>query len=774
MNQHLQQFAQQLAIWTEEIIEHGRIPFRRVDTYPEIDTEKGTIEPPLIFWINRQSMMAGGILLLPENNLEIELQRGRHLASALGLRNFVTWEANQARIWQIEKNEVSEQQSFPLSNPNHPETFRFLLVDILEALKLIAVLGAIPATDLSPYYFNNLFHTTLQQALPPLIEVYRSQRSKTDEHPTEDTGTDTDANEANRLLLLQVLSLLWYNKFPDAILPEKMDRAIELSLLTLPESVQIPLSRKATIVPPPLPLEAAVCFHHLLLRLRQLSWNQPTERAKASIRRLTESWYQNKLEVKEPTAIHLYPATPPLNASTKILLSSSPSFLAATALLADIAALPPRELLFGNLFQFDRDNLSNQPIVARLLNHRKIASFERREYTAKLRLSWPNRHLKVKTGQPFWHWELIHILGLCQPEQNLSLELPISLLKEPENILAWPLLCENYSFQLVKLLSNRNIQLDILRSKKSNEQFPLQREDEVREIAPSADLNRFRNQLLVALTLPKDIHRLLENELIWPDMSGIPDTHLLGWEIYSQSRLYKWLRTILSNATDSTDSLNDTAEETICTHIPYPNPLLLNELITFEKRSSAEDQLLSIDHFLADLLTCPALENIELPAATPPEKTGRSGADSEKKLRRTITQQLSTHGIPNFPEQYLYFLDQPEMCHYAITPPLVIKNSLLGEFELEDAKGQILAGYGEELKQALLFCSASGKTEIDLPSDRFQLEELLAHYQKDLKNLYKFLNDLCYSRVENSKSARKMVKKTWEKLNLPTPSWFNS
>lgn len=772
MNQHLQQFAQQLAIWTEEIIEHGRIPFRRVDTYPEIDTEMGTIKPPLIFWINRQSMMAGGILLLPENNLETELERGQNLASALGLRNFVTWETNQARIWKIEGNEVREQQSFPLSDPDHPETFRFLLVDILDALKLIAVLGAIPATDLSPYYFNNLFHTTLQQALPPLIEVYRSQRSKIDEQPTEDT--DTYANEANRLLLLQVLSLLWYNKFPDAILPEKMDRAIELSLLTLPEFVQIPLSRKATIEPPPLPLEAAVCFHHLLLRLRQLSWNQPTERAKASIHRLTESWYQDKSEEKEPTTIYLYPATPPLDASTKILLSSSPSFLAATALLADMATLPPRELLFGNLFQVDRDSLSDQPIVARLLNHRKIASFERREYTAKLRVSWPNRHLKVKTGQPFWHWELIHILGLCQAEQNLSLELPMSLLKEPENILAWSLLCENYSFQLVKLLNTGNIQLDILRNKKSSWIFPLQREDEVREIVPSANLNRFRNQLLIALTLPKDIYRLLDNELIWPDMSGIPDSHLPGWKIYSQSRLYRWLQTILSDNIDPADSQNDTAEETICTHIPYPNPLLLNELVTFEQRSSAEGQLLSIDHFLANLFTCPALKNIELPVATTTPKTGRSGSDSEKKLKEIIMQQLSTHGIPNFPEQYLYFLDQPEMCHYAITPPLVIKNSLLGEFELEDAKGQVIAGYGEELKQVLLFCSASGKTEIDLPSDRYQLEELLTYYQKDLETLYKFLNDLCYSQVENSKSARKMVKKTWENLNLPTPSWFSS
>ena len=86
MNQHLQQFAQQLASWTEAIIEYGRTPFRRVDTYPKIDTEQGVIQPPLVFWINRQSMMAGGILLLPENNLEEEM---RAAFEAMGFANVI-------------------------------------------------------------------------------------------------------------------------------------------------------------------------------------------------------------------------------------------------------------------------------------------------------------------------------------------------------------------------------------------------------------------------------------------------------------------------------------------------------------------------------------------------------------------------------------------------------------------------------------------------------------------------------------------------------------
>ena len=100
MTPELHQFAQQLAIWTELIIENGRTPFRRVDLYPEIHTARGILRPPLVFWINRQSMMAGGILLLPEQDLETELKHGCSCCAALGLQHFVTWENKQVRIWQ--------------------------------------------------------------------------------------------------------------------------------------------------------------------------------------------------------------------------------------------------------------------------------------------------------------------------------------------------------------------------------------------------------------------------------------------------------------------------------------------------------------------------------------------------------------------------------------------------------------------------------------------------------------------------------------------------
>ncbi|MEA3544269.1 MAG: hypothetical protein U9R69_03505 [Thermodesulfobacteriota bacterium] len=773
MNQHLQQFAQQLAVWTEAIIEYGRTPFRRVDTYPDIDTEQGVMQPPLVFWINRQSMMAGGVLLLPENNLEDELKRGRNCAVALGLCHFVTWETDQVRIWRLENEKTVEQQSFPLTNPNHPETFRYLLADVLDALKLLAVLGAIPATDLSPWYLNNLYQITLQQALPSLIDAYRSQRSEIDDHSAEDA--DTCANEANRLLLLQVLSLLWFKKFPDAVLPEKMERAIELSLPELPDSLLQPLSLKTTIRPPTLPLETAVYFYHLLLRLRQLSWDQPIDRAKASLQRLTEYWYQNKTEEDKTAAVLLYPETPPSGSTAEILLSRSPSFLAATALLATITTDEQCKSIFGNLFQLDRSSLPNQKVWGILLDHKGIATSERREYTARLRSAWPNRHLKIKTGQPFWLWELIHLLGICHEGQHLTLELPLDLLRTQEAQPAWLLLYENFSFLQIQRLNNDNLQLNILRGKQPKETFPLHLADEVRKITPLGDPDSFKNQLLLALTLPADIYQLLGTELIWPDHAGVvPDAHFPGWKLYRKSGLYQWLWNILQNETIQPLSREETTTEAIRTYVPYPEPLLLNELTNFGRINSTAVQVATIDQFLANLLACPTVENIEPENSVKASKPATTGIHSGKKIKEALIQQLSAHGIPNFPEQYLYFLDYPEMCHYTITPPLQVKNNLLGQFELEDAKGQIIAGYGEELEQTLLICSKAEKTVIDLPSDRYQLEKLLQYYQKDLRILYKHLQNLCYSQVESSKSARKLIKNIWEQLNLPAPSWFNN
>ncbi len=752
MNHHLTQFAKQLALWTEDIIEHGRTPFRRVDTAPHIETELGVITPPLIFWINRQSMMAGGIVFLPDNNLTAELEKGRACASALGLRHFVTWETEQVRIWKIEDDNTTEHQSFPLENPDNLESFRYLLADLLDALKLLAVLGAIPPAELSHWYLSNLLQITLLQASPSLIEAYRSQRSEMDEHSPEDATIC--ANEANRLLLLQVLSLLWFDKFPDAILPEKMERAIELSLPDLPDDIRQPLSLRTTIKPPALPLEAAVSFHHLLLRLRQLAWQHSPERSKKSIFSLNQSWYRNTESDSVAAAINIYPAAPPRDNTTEVILSNSPSLLAITAFLNTIAQQQPKTMLFGNLFQLEQATLPNQDIVARLLNRTGIASSKRREFTTRLRAAWPNRHLKIKTGQPHWSWELTHLLGICHPGQRLTIDLPDEILNDPDNGKVWALLHENCAILKAEQIDAGVLRFTLLHNERPQQTLTLKKSSEEREIPQFDDSIQMRDQLLLALNLPNSIYKLLGHELVWPE-KDCPVKTSSGREIYRKSSLYRRLRAILNK---------ETADNT-----PEPEVLLLKELEQFAATNTSGADL---DLFLANLLSCPSVAEIDQSVPSATAKTSATGIAVSKKLKETLRQQLTTHGIPNFPEQYLYFLDHPEICHYSIVPPLELKSSLLGQFEYLDSSGQTIGGYGVELEQILLLCSDSGRSEFDLPKDRHQLEQLLDYYRKDLNSLYKYLKNLCYSQIENSKTARQIIRKTWKKLNLPDPAWF--
>ena len=749
MNPHLTQFAKQLALWTEEIIEHGRTPFRRVDTAPQIETELGPISPPLVFWINRQSMMTGGIVFLPDNNLADELERGRACASALGLRHFVTWETEQVRIWQVSADTITEHQSFPLDAPDNLESFRDLLADLLNALKLLAVLGAIPPAELSHWYLSNLFRITLQQARPPLVEAYRSQRSEMDEHSPEDA--DICANEANRMLLLQVLSLLWFDKLPDAILPEKMERAIDLSLPELPEDLRQPLSLKTTIKPPALPQEAAVSFHHLLLRLRQLAWQHSPERSKRSIFSLNRSWYRNIEGTKVPAPIQLYPAGSVSDNTAEIVLSNSPSLLAISALLTAITQQQPRTLLFGPLFQLEQTTLPARDITARLINRTGIVSSTRREFTARLRTAWPNRHLKIKTGQPYWSWELTHLLGICHTGQKVTLDLPVEILNAPENQIVWSLLYEKCTLAEIEQPDPTTLRFSGRYNHQPRHPLIVKQQTGDREIQLVTDPMQMRDRLLLALHLPDTIYKLLGHELVWPEEGRLRQSSS-GLQIYRQSTLYHRLQTILNH------------EET-----PEPEPMLLKELDRLSETNPSPEEL---DLVLANLLGCPAVADIVQPEHSASAKPISTEISASKKLKATLDQQLETHGIPNFPEQYLYFLENPEMKHYSVTLPLEVKSSFLGQFELRDAQGQVITGYGTELEQALLLCAESGKDEFELPENRHQLEELLNYYRKDLDSLHKYLSTLCYSQIENSKTARKIIKTTWKKLALPDPVWF--
>ena len=61
----LQQFRQQLASWIGNRLESQRLPFQRLELCPRTLTDQGHLVPDLVLWINRDSQLAGSMILLP-------------------------------------------------------------------------------------------------------------------------------------------------------------------------------------------------------------------------------------------------------------------------------------------------------------------------------------------------------------------------------------------------------------------------------------------------------------------------------------------------------------------------------------------------------------------------------------------------------------------------------------------------------------------------------------------------------------------------------------
>ena len=130
----LQLFTQQMAHWADSFIQQGRFPFRKVETFPSLLTPAGEKSPPLLLWINKDSFMAGGLILFPHKNSDEFNDTGCECAEALGLRHFVAWAPKEIVFWNLGPTGAVRHKSITLNTQDVPdkETFRDALVHVLE------------------------------------------------------------------------------------------------------------------------------------------------------------------------------------------------------------------------------------------------------------------------------------------------------------------------------------------------------------------------------------------------------------------------------------------------------------------------------------------------------------------------------------------------------------------------------------------------------------------------------------------------------------------
>ena len=756
-------FARQLANWAEQMIDTGRTPFRRVDLYCPLQTAKGRCEPPLILWINRRSLIAGGLIFLPDKKTpNAEYVKEAAAAAALGLRHFVSWEEEQVRIFETGTGSNQLVSTHVLGHQDDPLFFQRLLYDVLEQLKLFSVTGRVDAADLSPFYLINLFLETLLRAEPALVEYCRTAASPRYEiRPCEQIATDW-----NRLTLLRLLSLLHWQPAAENLPPDNLLGSWQEQLSQLPEPL---VSLMQNLHPPTtqeLPQEARIAFHHLLLRLKQLDWHPGSTRSQGILRALLNHWY-----AREPATINpkgqnrrLFHA-PWLAPDCRHETSNSAAQLAANTMLRTLDDRPHPRQQWGDSFCFHTPFDDNK-IHAFFCDNLRPETPLRRALAGHLRTSWPNRHLNLPGHLPYWVFEAAHLLGLCPEGAEIQLELPHK----------WLFLLENTFF--CELLFSHFVITDLWVRPQETQQLCLERRsnrlltrchladgsERQRELNPTAAIAA--RELFYTLELPTELYELYQAQqlqVLTDDLA--PRIELALLTLYARSSLGQYLQKIrINNLRPNADS--DILTAGILSGWLVPAPELAHALY---QQAVNETTTAGIDRCLSKTLHLTSRfspDNAEFTASEGSQPEG-TAARIERKLPRELLKQLETEGIPSFPQTYLYRYATGRLKLYRFTPPLHVKQELLGEYQLVDAKGQILNVSGVETQEALLLASSLGLETIEIPEDRRQTAAILENYRADLHSLKDKVERLCYSHTRQPAAAQRLAKKIWQQLPLP-------
>ncbi len=758
-------FSRQLALWAESAITRGRTPFRRVETSPTLLSAAGEVRPALVLWINRDSFMAGGVLLLPPAGGEPSHQKGHLCARALGLRHFATWDPKEIVVWEDQGKEIRRHRTLDLPAPPGAEDFRFALERLLEEFKLLSVLGSVPAQELSHHYFANLARATLEGAFGALTESVRVAQAER-RLPASLCPFD-HARRKSALVLLRLLVLLLQDRLPTGIQPENLEKAMLFAL----EEIAEPLRDLLLPAQEELPLcsEAAVRFHHLLRRLGQLRFGEDPTRA-AQVLELFLSCEASRL------GGHPLPDSAP---SGDTLLLHPDRLVACASVAAEISSLPL--LALGTLLRTLRGetlpkirrqsvfDLSREEVPAHIvgtLNDRSLPSAAQRPILlGHLRASWPNRRFPLPPHTPWWAWELLHLLGLAPEGSQLYLNVPAG----------W--LCSDFAATLVTVL-REGYTLSSLRHSEHHLTLAIRREASAHSESRLLDLSAEETILswaklqsaplplcCLVLAFPSCFSRLLEREEPIFDFADSADWSGQHRQIlrFAHSFLGRHLWKIASGGAPLP---SPPAFEREAKRVQWPvlSADILERLDAVATPPGGENA--EFDRELARLTGLPSDFTSLLRTSCSPSSSRNT---APRGLARSVAATVFADGIPLFPEQYLYDYYRPELQVFSFTGALRIEENFFGEITLCDSRGVKITVEGEECAKALELASYSGRTPVYLPRDLRITGEILDRYLHDLRHLQQMLLRQTHLKAADTKAADALAQRIWK--SLPLPPW---
>ncbi|MFO7831232.1 MAG: hypothetical protein R6V18_04545 [Desulfuromonadaceae bacterium] len=390
--------AEHLRIQARTIITQGRYPFRKVSTDTELLTSEGHITPDIVFWINRDSCIAGGcVLFTPQGEISTQsLRQGGACADALALNQFATWSPTEIVIWQAGTLEKRFEIK-PLSDLDG-------LTELLDQFKILAVIEAKSNSELTGWHLTNLCLQTVNQGTLNLSAYLRRKNLSDSESATYQARNKLILCVARMLYALHAGTIQTQTK------PEHLD--ITLRELTLTEQKNLAVGPE-----PELDKKSSILLHNLLQRLDQIRlFRDKPERTCAMLDQILAntipkgcSLQQHSFKIPQAQISIFTPETDPGSLDLEVDTG-------ARLLLKNLAR-HMSGISSGTTTQYEEIFAIPVP-VERSHTNACFSSLAKPDTTgfealnAHMRMAWPGRRIHLTKSSPMGLWQLTYTLGI--------------------------------------------------------------------------------------------------------------------------------------------------------------------------------------------------------------------------------------------------------------------------------------------------------------------------------------------------------------------------
>lgn len=754
-------FLQQISHWASEYIAQGHSPFRKAELSPTLVTSKGEQAPDLVFWINQDSLVAGGFVLFTDSE-DFDLDTAKACAHALGISYFASWSTQNITFWRVDDLAVHKQLPAPNAGV---DSFEDALIQLMDKFRTLAVLGACPPDKFSYWHLTNLCIGVHNRALPSLSEHLRRDPIRHQKHLAP---VEIQAKEKLLISTARLLTLLYFDKIPYNIQPENLDHALCYLAGELPQQPFACL--KSSDDEPKLDEDSAVLFLHLLRRLDQIAIFNNKERTCQLLTQLLIHSALCRVTQHAPGStcanISIYCNHVP-DAAQHLIEVDQPARLALKHLLRQLMDWPLGQQHASDIFQLQATPAMKQPeeqkVEACLFNMATLDTHHRNNCLTHLKLIWQGRVFNFHQSTPTWAYEFCYLLGIMAQQSTLDAYLPANILSSPFSHIVIKLLQDQFTLFEISRQTQYIIHITAKKGRDDTAQVHLQGEQQ--RILAWEDLRHAEPEwFALALSISDTLYQLMEQGIVRFNTSD-PTANRQGLAYYQNSTLAQSYRHHLR------PKINRFKRLKWQPRIPQPSDIILEALSALEIDDPNEAaQQATIDAELERLLDIEIATVSPAPAATINHNSHRETKIDKKELRAKIIHLVQVRGLTEFPTHYLYEFFRPSLSLYRSGDiPWEISEEFMGTYLLKNTqhgKNIAVSVTNEFLAHAIVLAS-HGEAQILLPDDNIICATIVTRYLNDLDEIHTMIWRECHATLHKRGSANRQVSKVWKSLSLP-------